>query len=126
MLTNDDIAFIKSNRTDILASRTESIEIIHVIEGAKDPYTGESSTTETPETVFVVWKEYSTVANGDRSVVAGVEIRQDDVKVTFDSSVDLSDVERVERGGIFFELIAIDEKGIGETNRYECVARRVV
>jgi len=126
MLTENDIAFIKSNRTEITQNRTESIEIIHVAEGEKDPYTGESTTTETSETVSVVWKEYSTVANGDRSIVAGVEIRQDDVKVTFDSSVDLSDVERVVRGGLPFELIAIDEKGIGETNRYECVARRVI
>ena len=126
MLTENDIAFIKSNRSELVQNRTESIEIIHVTEGEKDTYTGESSTTETSETVNVVWKEYSTVANGDRSVVAGVEIRQDDVKVTFDSSVDLSDVERVIRGGLPFELIAIDEKGIGETNRYECVARRVI
>lgn len=126
MLTNDDIAFIKSNRTELVNNRTESIEIIHVTEGAKDPYTGESAVTETLETVSVVWKEYSTVANGDRSIVAGIELRQDDVKVTFDSAVNLSDVKRVIRGGIDFELIAIDEKGIGETNRYECVARRVI
>lgn len=126
MLTNDDVNWIKSNRTELIQNRTESIEITHVTEGDKDPYTGEATNTETLETVSVIWKEYSTVANGDRSVVAGVEIRQDDVKVTFDSSVDLSDVKRVVRGGISFELIAIDEKGIGETNRYECVARRVI
>lgn len=126
MLNETDVSWIKSNRTELVASRTESIEIIHVIEGEKDPYTGESSAIEASETVNVVWKEYSTVANGDRSIVAGIEIRQDDVKVTFDSSVNLADVERVIRGGLPFELIAIDEKGIGETNRYECVARRVI
>jgi len=126
MLTENDIAFIKSNRSELVQNRTESIEIIHVTEGVKDPYTGESSMIETPETVDVVWKEYSTVANGDRSVVAGVELQQNDVKVSFNSDVDLSDVTNVIRAEVTYELIAIDEKGIGELNRYECIARQVV
>jgi len=126
MLSKSDVEWIKSNRTEITESRTESIEIIHVTEGGEDPYTGETTTTETPETVDVVWKEYSTVANGDRSVVAGVELQQNDVKVSFNSDVDLSDVTHVIRQGVKYELIAIDEKGIGEINRYECVARQVV
>lgn len=125
MLTEHDIEFIKNNRSEITANRTEPITLVHVTKGETDPYTGESSETETREIVQAVWKEYSTVTNGDLTVIGGVELRQDDVKVTFDSSVDLSDVKVVEREGAEFNIVAIDEKGIGATNRLECVVRRV-
>jgi hypothetical protein len=125
MLMEHDVEFIKNNRSEITANRTEPITLVRVVEGTPDPFTGEPSTTETREIVNAVWKEYSTVANGDRSVVGGVELRQDDVKVTFDSSVDLSGVNKVERKSVSFTIVAIDEKGIGATNRFECVARRV-
>lgn len=127
MLTESDKAFIRNNRDEMLEGRTEPITLIHVTSGEPDPYTGEATgANETTEIVDAVWKEYSTVANGDRSVIGGVELRQDDVKVTIGSTVILSDVLHVIRDGIKFELIAIDEKGIGGTNRYECVARRVI
>lgn len=125
MLTNDDINLIKANRAELTQGRTESVTLIGETKTGEDPFTKEPITTPFEISADVVWKEYSTVSNGDRSIVAGVELRQDDVKVTFASSVDLTDVTRVYRGGIAFELIAVDEKGIGGINRYECVARRV-
>lgn len=127
MLTQDDVNWIKSNRSELVQNRTESITILKPQIGGTDPYTNEPiELAPLPIVVQAVWKEYSTVSNGDRSVVGGVELRQDDVKVTFDSSVDLVGVKIVQRDSIDFELIATDEKGIGETNRFECVARRVV
>jgi hypothetical protein len=126
MLTEQDIAFIKSNRSEILANRTEPVKIIHIVPGAVDPWTGEpTGDTESPEIVEVVWKEYSTVANGDRDVIGGVELMQNDIKITIPSTTTLGDVERIMRQGVAYELIAIDEKGLGDPNRYECVARQV-
>jgi hypothetical protein len=126
VLTNDDINFINANRAELTQGRTESIFLIKPVIIGTDPFTNEPIESE-PEKipVDVVWKEYSTVSNGDRSVIGGVELRQDDVKVTFNSSVDLSDINEVERSEAKFTLIAVDEKGIGGLNRYECVARRV-
>ncbi|QNG60337.1 hypothetical protein H4O14_02060 [Bacillus sp. PAMC26568] len=43
-----------------------------------------------------------------------------------DSEVDISAVTSIERKGKLYTIIAIDEKGIGETNRYECVVRTTV
>jgi hypothetical protein len=126
MLTSDDLQWIRDNRAEITAGRTEPVTIVITTQTGTDPYTGEPITSTTTATVNVVWEEYSTVTNGDRSVVAGVELRQDDVKVTFDADVDLTGVSKITRQGVEYELIAIDEKGIGAVNRYECVARRVV
>jgi hypothetical protein len=126
MLTNDDIQWIKANRSELTAGRTELITLVRQSTSDVDPYTGEPITSETREIVPAIWKEVSTVSNGDRSVVNGVELRQDDVLVTFDSDVDLNGVIAIERNGVKFSLVTIDEKGIGAVNRYECVARRVV
>ena len=126
MLTEEDIEFIKANRSEILANRTEPVTLVHLVPGEKDPWTGESTgDTESPEIVEVVWKEYSTVANGDRDVIGGVELMQNDIKVSIPSTATLVDVERIIRQGVAYELIAIDEKGLGDPNRYECVARQV-
>jgi hypothetical protein len=126
MLTNDDIQWIKANRSELTAGRTESIALIRQSVSGTDPYTGEPITSETREVVPAIWKEVSTVSNGDRSVVNGVELRQDDVLVTFDSSVNLTGVQFIERNDVKFSLVTIDEKGLGAVNRYECVVRRVI
>jgi hypothetical protein len=126
MLTQADIDLIKATRAELVANRTEPVTLLVAEPGAVDPYTREPVVAVREEVVDAVWSEYSTVANADRSVVSGVELRQDDVKVTFNDDVDLTHVKHVKRNGVRFELIAIDEKGIGAVNRYECVARRVV
>jgi hypothetical protein len=126
MLTNDDIQWIKANRSELTAGRTESVTLVRRSVSNVDPYTNEPITSETREIVSAIWKEVSTVANGDRSVVNGVELRQDDVLVTFDSDVDLNGVTAIERNGVKFSLVTVDEKGIGAVNRYECVVRRVI
>jgi hypothetical protein len=125
MLSQNDIDFIKANRAEITEGRTESITVVRAVSGGNDLYTNEPINTEASESIAVVWKEVSTVANGERDVVNGVELQTGDVQVTFDVTVDLSDVLRLERSGLSFEIVTIDEKGIGAINRRECVARRM-
>lgn len=125
MLTQDDANWIKSNRVEITEGRTETITLVRVVSGGNDTYTGEPISTESSESVVVVWKEVSTVANGERDVVNGVELQTGDVQVSFDVGVFLTDVLRLERGSIKYEIVTIDEKGIGVVNRRECIARRL-
>jgi hypothetical protein len=127
MLTPEDINFIKANRSDITQGRTETVVFVTEVPGGEDPYTGEPLPgVDSRLSVDVVWKEYSTVANSDRSVVGGVELQQDDVKMTVESDIDINAVSHVERGGRKFIIISVDERGIGEVNRYECVVRAVI
>jgi hypothetical protein len=125
MLTQDDASWIKSNRAEVTEGRTETITLVRAVSGGNDPYTNEPIDTEASESASVVWKELSTVANGERDVINGVELQTGDVQVTFDSEINLSDVIRLEHAGIKFEIVTIDEKGIGTVNRRECVARRL-
>lgn len=122
MLTQDDVAWIRSNRAEILESRTESITIWHAVNGGTDPYTGEPiAGAPVSETVIVVWKPVT-----ERELADGAELQIGDVKVSFLDTVNLADVERVEKSGIKYELVTIDERGLGGRNRFECVVRRVV
>jgi hypothetical protein len=126
MLTNDDINLIKANRIEITEGRAVPVVLLRIVPGEEDPYTGEKGDTITEEPAQAVWKEYSTVSNGDRDVIGGVELQQDDVQMTLDASIDMSGIERVKYSGETFEIVTVDRKGIGAVNRYECVVRRVV
>lgn len=137
MLTEHDIAWMRSNREEITENRTVPVVLLRTLPGEEDPYTGEfadeyvgnyamTSTMYAEETVQAVWKEYSSVANTDRSVIGGVELQQDDVQMTLDYSVDMTGVERVRYEGVEFEIVTVDRRGIGENNRFECVVRQVV
>jgi hypothetical protein len=125
MLTQDDASWIKSNRAEVTEGRTETITLVRAVDGGNDPYTNEPINTEASESVAVVWKELSTVANGERDVVNGEELQNGDVQVTFDSAVELANLIRVEKTGIKYEIVTVDEKGIGAVNRLECIARRL-
>lgn len=137
MLTQDDINWIKSNREEILMNRTEPVVVKRMTERERDPYTDEPYLENSgylfyakhqiiEETVQVVWKEFSTVSKGDRHVIGGIELKVDDVKVSFDYHFNLEGVTRLVRNEVEYEIIATDPKGIGETNRVECLARRLV
>jgi hypothetical protein len=126
MLTDEDVAFIRANRAEITEHRIVPVTLTHVTETGADPYTDEPITETDTEQVDVTWSEYSTVANGDRSVIGGVELRQDDVKVAFDIAVNLSDVETLTKDGEKYVIVTIDNRGLGGDNRQECVVRRVV
>lgn len=121
MLTQDDVTWIRANRTEILTSRTESITVWHAVAGGTDPYTNEPIAGEpVSETTSVVWKPVT-----ERDLVDGAELQIGDVKVSFLDTVNLADVERVEKSGIQYELVTIDERGLGGRNRFECVVRQV-
>ncbi|WP_332606868.1 hypothetical protein [Bacillus spizizenii] len=124
MISPSDIEWMLSNRDDITDGRSEVIQIFRTVEADKHPITGEPVVEEIPEDCTVVWKEFSSVAIGERSVLGGVELRKGDVKVSFPYDVDLTDVTHAVRGGIAFELVTLDEKGIGRKNRTESIARR--
>lgn len=126
MLTNDDINFIKANRIEITENRTVPVVLLRTVSGVEDPYTGEGGDTVTEESAQAVWREFSSVANSDRDVIGGVELMQDDVQMTLDASVDMTGIERVKYTGEIFEIVTVDRRGLGATNRYECVVRRVV
>jgi hypothetical protein len=125
MLTENDVTWIADNRSDITASRTESITLTHTTEGAADPYTGEPAVTTTLETVYAVWKEFKAASDGDIRIIGGIELRAGDVAVTLPSTTVMTDITKITRGGADYALIAYDERGIGGKNRYECVVRRV-
>ncbi|WP_141431906.1 hypothetical protein [Bacillus sp. 03113] len=125
MLTQSDIEFIKANRAEITQNRTDSITLVRMVAGEPDPYTGEPTVGESTELIDVIWKEYSTVANGERSVINGVELIAGDVQVTFELTVDLLNVIRIEKNDVNYSIVTVDEKGLGEVNRRECVVRRL-
>jgi hypothetical protein len=116
---------MKVNRADIEALRTELITLVALTETGSDPFTGEPITTETRIDVEAVWKKVASIANHDRSLVDGIELKAGDYRVSFNYDVPIANINTVERNGSAYELIAIDEKGIGEINRYECIARRL-
>jgi hypothetical protein len=123
MLSQADIDFINSNRAEVTENRTESITLVRESQTGTDPYTGEPITSTTFETISVVWKEYSTVTNEERTVIGGIELRAGDVKVSFDATVSLTNVT-VQRGGIDYVIVTVNAKGIGATNRQETLVRR--
>ncbi|MGM0836041.1 MAG: hypothetical protein ACQEV7_07780 [Bacillota bacterium] len=125
MLTQNDIEIMKANRSELLANRTELVTLVTLTETGSDPFTGEPITEETRLDVEAVWKKVASIANHDRSLVEGIELQAGDYRVSFNYDVPIANITTVERNGESYTLIAVDEKGIGEINRYECIARRV-
>jgi hypothetical protein len=123
MLSQADIDFINSNRAEVTENRTESITLVRESQTGTDPYTGEPIASTTLETVSVVWKEYSTITNEERAVIGGVELRNGDVKVTFDATINLEGVT-IKRDNVDYVIVTANAKGIGATNRQETLVRR--
>lgn len=121
MLTEKDIEWIKSNRTDLLASRTEPVTLFIRRKTGEDPYTGEPTYENTEETADAVWTENAS----ELMLEKGIEVKTGDAQVSLKPNVGVYDVNKVRRNGIDYKLAHIDEKGLGGLNRYECVARRV-
>jgi hypothetical protein len=127
MLNEHDIAWMKANRAEMKAGRTEPVTIVTLEGSGEDPITGEPIQTEARRTVDVVWKEVSTLSGRreERTLVGGIELMMNDVQVTFDADVDLTAVSTVERKGQEYAILSVDEKGIGAINRQEVLARKV-
>ena len=124
MLTQSDVEWIRANRAEILQGRTESITYYRRTQTGTNPHTGEPVYGESTGTIDVVWKEFRS-NDSEREMVGGVEIQEGDVRVSFPADFDFTGVTRVEKDGILHEIVAQDKRGLGGTNRIECVARRV-
>lgn len=129
MLTQADIEFIAKNRAEITQNRTDSVEIIHRIEGADDPYTGDPTVTEVPETVECTWRLWTSQSPGSNDVayVNGVRVESGDAMANFDIAVNMSDVRRVKHLPTedVYDVQAMDDIGLGDPNRHYVLLRKV-
>lgn len=130
MLTDKDIQLIKETRKQIMRNRTEMITVFFEVENPeRDPYTGEIiGDTEYDKEVEVRWTESSqaTKPKGfQRELDDGIEIVSGDALVTFPYDTDVYKIRRIERKGVEFKVTNVDERGLGEPNRYECAVKRV-
>lgn len=113
MLTESDIEFIRLNRSEITANRTEPVVLVRV--------------GETDETVAAVFKMPK--AGGGRTVTAdelgNADLYQTSVTVSFDGAVSLDNAYEVQRGSRRYVLTDVDERGLGGKNRFECEAEEI-
>lgn len=126
LLTEADRDWVRSNRKEIMETRTEPVVIVHETVSETDPYTGEPTYTETQETVDALWKDFSSAWNPEKVLKAGVMVNEKDIRATFDIDVDLSDVNRVIRQGKEYAIISRNPRGIGGPNRVECFLKVIV
>lgn len=125
MLTPEDIQFIKDNRMDITANRTVTITAQRVTQSGEHPITREPIETTELVTFEVVLKDIDSLRSGERSTVEGIELQSDDILVSFFGDADLTGITDFEYNGKKYRIIAVDERGIGQINRFEVIARLV-
>ncbi|AWC29077.1 MULTISPECIES: hypothetical protein [Bacillus cereus group] len=124
MLTDDDIEQIRANRELIEHNRRESIIIWRKGVTKEDPITGEEIQGEDiQEMVQVVWKKFTLE---DNVKFAGTDVKEGEALVTFRLNIDLNNVKYLERNGIKYVIMLVDERGLGGINRREVVVKRVV
>lgn len=124
MLTKKDIEQIRANRELIEQNRRESIILWRKGTTEEDPITGEViGGVPLSETVQVVWKNFKLE---DNVKFAGTDVKEGEALVTFRLDIDLNNVEYLERNGIKYVIMLVDERGLGGINRREVVVKRVV
>lgn len=127
MLTNDDVLWIKGNRTEITQNRTTAITLAFTVQGAVDEWTGEVTETRNTIEVDAVVTEISTGV--DRDLFAGVEVEKGDIQVAINiddvGANDTDDLDVITYDGKDYAVLAVDKKGIGVDNRYEVLGREV-
>lgn len=127
MLTNDDVLWIKGNRTEITQNRTTAITLAFTVTGAVDEWTGEVTETRNTVEVDAVVTEISTGV--DRDLFAGVEVEKGDIQVAINiddvGANDTDDLDVITYDGKDYAVLAVDKKGIGVDNRYEVLGREV-
>lgn len=124
MLTEDDIKEIRENREMIEQGRREPV-ILYIKGGSeKDPITGEEIQGDPrKETVQLVWKKFTSV---EKTKFADLDVKKGEALVTFPLNVDVENIERIERKGVFYVIELIDERGLGGVNRREVIVKRVI
>ncbi|MGG1152338.1 hypothetical protein [Bacillus wiedmannii] len=124
MLTEKDIEQIRANRGLIEENRREPIILWRKGMRETDPITGEEIHGEdTQEAVQVVWKKFTLE---DNVKFAGTDVKEGEALVTFRLDIDLNNVEYLERNGIRYVIMLVDERGLGRINRREVVVKRVI
>ncbi|MGF1433263.1 MULTISPECIES: hypothetical protein [Bacillus cereus group] len=124
MLTEKDIEQIRANRELIEQNRREPIILWRKGDVEEDPITGEViGGVPLSETVQVVWKKFTLE---DNVKFAGTDVKEGEALVTFRLDIDLNDVENLERNGIKYVIMLVDERGLGGINRREVVVQRVI
>lgn len=124
MLTEKDIEQIRANRELIEQNRRESIILWRKGTKEEDPITGEESPSEEiQETAQVVWKKFTLE---DKAKFLGTDVKEGEALVTFRLDINLNDVNYLERNGIKYVIMLIDERGLGGVNRREVVVKRVI
>lgn len=130
MLTKSDIELIKETRAEITQNRTDPIDLIHRIEGAEDPFTGEATTEDMPERIESTWRRWTSQSPGSNDIeyVNGVRIESGDVMADFPIGPYMDDVRRVYHvdSDEWYDIQARDIIGLGEPNRNYLLLRRVV
>lgn len=124
MLNQNDIDLIKSFRQELETLRTTPVTLERLTVTGYDPYTKEPITTVSTVTVDAIVKGFTGQVGGEQLLVNGVVIQAGDVSMTFNAGVDLTGIKAVWHEGINYVLINILPRGIGGTNRFECIARR--
>lgn len=124
MLTNDDINLMKQFRQELETLRTTPVTLERQTVTGHDPYTKEPITTVTTVTVDAIVKGFTGQVGGEQLIVNGVIIQAGDVSITFNAGIDLTGVKALWHEGVKYVLINVLPRGIGATNRFECVARR--
>ncbi|NIL33310.1 hypothetical protein [Bacillus thuringiensis] len=123
MLTEKDIEQIRANRELIEQNRREPIILWRKGTAEEDPITGEViGGVPLSETVQVVWKKFTLE---DNVKFAGTDAKEGEALVTFRLDIDLNNVEYLERNGIKYVIMLVDERGLGGINRREVVVKRV-
>lgn len=124
MLNSNDINIIKQFRQELESLRTTPVTLERLVQTGLDPYTKEPITTVSTDTVKAIVKGFTGVVGGEKLVVNGVVIQAGDISITFNATVEITGVKAVWHEGIKYVLVNILPKGIGGTNRLECIARR--
>lgn len=125
MLNENDVNIIKQFRQELETLRTTPVTIERLTVTGHDPYTKEPITTVSTVTVNAIVKGFTGVVGGEKLLVNGVEIQAGDISITFNANVEITGVKAVWHEGIQYILVNVLPRGIGGTNRLECIARRV-
>ncbi|KAA0823488.1 hypothetical protein [Bacillus sp. AY2-1] len=124
MLTEDDIKEIRENREMVEQGRREPVILYIKGVSVKDPITGEEMQGEPQkENVQLVWKKFTSV---EKTKFADLDVKKGEALVTFSLNVDLENIEKIERKGVFYVIELIDERGLGGVNRREVIVKRVI
>lgn len=126
MLHEDDIQFIKDNRTQITQERLETMTLKVRSQGGTDAFTGDPIYTTNNNEVQGTVRDITSMSSGGNDIgyLDGVQVIAGDAIANFDIDVDLSNVKEVVRRGEVYIIEAVDTIGLGEDNRHHVLMRR--